>query len=95
MSIDTKLGNGPSTAMLQEPLGSGEKTVTPGFLKGLAMTSPQDTPHFPNRKKVLSNLILAILAAYEDGMTHDEVRAICGAAWGDWQEKVNVSKISL
>jgi len=50
-------------------------------------------PLAPNRDKVLSTLILAIFAAYDEGMTNDEVRAIGGAAWGDWQEKVGVSKI--
>ena len=57
------------------------------------MTHPLAPHHSPNREKVLSTLILSIFAAYDEGITYDEVRAIGGAAWGDWQEKVSVSKI--
>ncbi len=92
MSI-TKFENDSSIAILEEPPGSREKTLTQG--KGLAMTSPHNPPNSLNREKALSNLILAILAAYDEGITHDDVRMICGAAWGDWQEKVDVSKINF
>ena len=57
------------------------------------MPHPFASRHSPSRDKVLSTLILAIFAAYDEGMTYDEVQAIGGAAWGDWREKVSVSKI--
>ncbi len=95
MSIATKFENDSSVAILEEPIGSKGKALTQGAQKELTMKSPHNPPPSLNREKVLSTLILAILAAYDEGITHNEVRAICGAAWGDWQEKIGVRKINF
>ena len=39
-----------------------------------------------NKNVLLNEVGRVVTFAYEQGVTLEEVKAICGAAYGDWQE---------
>ena len=46
-----------------------------------------------NKTAVLNEVGRIVTLAYENGATLEEVRAICGAAYGDWDESQNLGEI--
>ena len=53
---------------------------------------PSDFSSIPNKTALLYELGRVVTSAYEQGITLEEVKAICGAAYGDWEEAQNVKE---
>ena len=41
----------------------------------------------PEKTQAIDGLVKAVMAAYSQGLSREEVHVLCGAAYGDWYEE--------